>query len=148
MLRTPHCLDNRLTDGCKVVSSKHRPPFTPREDFWYSFLLEAETTPWALVRLEGWGKLKSPKTLSGIEPATLRAAVSKKTNKFRRQAENYEFAVCLYLVPCLLLYPEDGGEMFLRTSDSIPTVRRYNPLSRALHSHDMAELLANNLYFH
>jgi hypothetical protein len=25
MLRTPHCLDNRLTDGGKVVSPTHRP---------------------------------------------------------------------------------------------------------------------------
>jgi hypothetical protein len=25
----PHCLDNRLTDGGKVVSPKHRPRSTP-----------------------------------------------------------------------------------------------------------------------
>jgi hypothetical protein len=42
MLRIPHCLDNRLTnDGSKVVSLKHRLHFTPKEHFWYSFLLEA-----------------------------------------------------------------------------------------------------------
>jgi hypothetical protein len=44
-LRVPHFLDNRLTDGGKVVSLTHRPPFTPQEDSWYSFLLEAESTP-------------------------------------------------------------------------------------------------------
>jgi hypothetical protein len=38
-------LDNRLTDGGKVVSLMRRPPFTPQEDSWYSFLLEAESTP-------------------------------------------------------------------------------------------------------
>jgi hypothetical protein len=27
----PHFLDNRLTDGVKVVSLIHRPPFTPRK---------------------------------------------------------------------------------------------------------------------
>jgi hypothetical protein len=27
----PHYLDNRLTDGCKVVSLTRRPPFTPRK---------------------------------------------------------------------------------------------------------------------
>jgi hypothetical protein len=38
-------LDNPLTDGDKVVSSVHQPPFTAEEDTWYSFLLEAESTP-------------------------------------------------------------------------------------------------------
>jgi hypothetical protein len=40
-----HILDNRLTDGGKVVSATRRPRFTSQEDSWYSFLLEAETTP-------------------------------------------------------------------------------------------------------
>jgi hypothetical protein len=44
-LRVPHFLDNRLTDGGKVVSLTHRPNFTPQEDSWYSFLLESESTP-------------------------------------------------------------------------------------------------------
>jgi hypothetical protein len=43
--RLPHYLDSRLTDGGKVVSLTRRPPFTPQEDSWYSFLLEAELTP-------------------------------------------------------------------------------------------------------
>jgi hypothetical protein len=72
MLRIPHCLDNRLIDGGKVVSPTHPPHFTPQKRyyfqvilntshhllnvllqladkldllkkcFWYSFLLEAE----------------------------------------------------------------------------------------------------------
>jgi hypothetical protein len=41
----PHLLDNRLTDGGEVVSLTSRPPFTPQEEYWYSFLLEAESTP-------------------------------------------------------------------------------------------------------
>jgi hypothetical protein len=44
-LRLPHFLDNRLTDGDEVVSLTRLPPFTPQEDFWYSLLLEAESTP-------------------------------------------------------------------------------------------------------
>ena len=32
-------------DGGKVVSLTHRPPFTPRKYTWYSYLLEAESTP-------------------------------------------------------------------------------------------------------
>jgi hypothetical protein len=32
-------------EGGKVVSLTHRPLFTPRKYSWYSFLLEAESTP-------------------------------------------------------------------------------------------------------
>jgi len=32
-------------EGGKVVSPTHRPPFPPRKYTWYSFLLEAESTP-------------------------------------------------------------------------------------------------------
>ena len=32
-------------DGGKVVSLTHRPPLPPRKYTWYSFLLEAESTP-------------------------------------------------------------------------------------------------------
>jgi hypothetical protein len=39
--RLPHFLDIRLTDGGKVVSLTSRLPFTPQEDSWYPFLLEA-----------------------------------------------------------------------------------------------------------
>jgi hypothetical protein len=38
-------LEDRLTDGGKVVSLTRRPPFIPQEDSWYSVLLEAESTP-------------------------------------------------------------------------------------------------------
>jgi hypothetical protein len=40
-----YLLANRLTDGGKVVSLTRRQPFNPQEDSWYSFLLEAESTP-------------------------------------------------------------------------------------------------------
>jgi hypothetical protein len=44
--RLPHFLHNRLTDGGKVVSLMRRPAaLYPQEDSWYSFLLEAESTP-------------------------------------------------------------------------------------------------------
>jgi hypothetical protein len=36
-----HFLDSRLTDGGEVVSLARRQRFTPQEDSWYSFLLEA-----------------------------------------------------------------------------------------------------------
>jgi hypothetical protein len=39
--RLQHFLDNRLTDGGEVVSLVRR----RQEDSWYSFLLEAESTP-------------------------------------------------------------------------------------------------------
>jgi hypothetical protein len=43
--RLPHFLDSRLADGGEVVSLTRRLPFTSQEDSWYSFLLEAESTP-------------------------------------------------------------------------------------------------------
>jgi hypothetical protein len=43
--RIPHFLDSRHTSGGEVVSLARRPPFAPQEDSWYSFLLEAESTP-------------------------------------------------------------------------------------------------------
>jgi hypothetical protein len=60
MLRIPHCLDNRLTDGGKVVSPTHLPHCFPEIlffCFWYTFLLEAEY-PQGLVLPEGLGKLE------------------------------------------------------------------------------------------
>jgi hypothetical protein len=39
--RLPHFLRSRLADGGEVVSLTRRPTFTPQEDSWYSFLLEA-----------------------------------------------------------------------------------------------------------
>jgi hypothetical protein len=47
--------------------------FIPQEDSWYSFLLEAELTPTAIVWLEGFGQLKKS-TSSGFEIATFRLA--------------------------------------------------------------------------
>jgi hypothetical protein len=37
MLRIPHCLDSRLTDGGKVVSPTHRPRSTPQKHFFFCF---------------------------------------------------------------------------------------------------------------
>jgi hypothetical protein len=68
MSKLSHFLENRLTDGSEVVSSTRQPLFIPQEDSWYSFLLEAESTPRAIVRLEGLGKLKKS-TSSGLDPA-------------------------------------------------------------------------------
>jgi hypothetical protein len=54
--RLQQFLDNRLTDNGVVVRIMRRPHFTPKEDSWYSFLLEA-VDPRAIVQLEGLGKL-------------------------------------------------------------------------------------------
>jgi len=43
-LRFPDYVTMAQDDG-KVVSLKHRPLFNPRKYSWYSFLLEAESTP-------------------------------------------------------------------------------------------------------
>jgi hypothetical protein len=63
--RLSHYLDNRLTDGGKVVSLTRPLPFTSQEDSWYSFLLRAWVDTRAIVRLEGLGKLKKSIDLNG-----------------------------------------------------------------------------------
>jgi hypothetical protein len=70
--RLPHFLDNRLTDGGEIVRLTRRPPFTPQKDFWHSFLLEAESIPRVIMRVEGLGQLKNPITSSGIVHVTYR----------------------------------------------------------------------------
>jgi hypothetical protein len=40
-VKVPTFSDIRLTDGGKVIGPRRRPLFTP----WYSFLLEAESSP-------------------------------------------------------------------------------------------------------
>jgi hypothetical protein len=56
-------------EGGKFVSPTHWPPLSPRKYFWYSFLLEAKSTP---VRPEGFCQSKIQMTPSGIESATCR----------------------------------------------------------------------------
>ena len=63
---------NDTHESGKVVSPTHRPPLPPRKCSWYSFLLEAESNPSAIVRLEGLRQRKIPMTPSGIDPATFR----------------------------------------------------------------------------
>jgi hypothetical protein len=41
----PNFLDNPLLDGGDV-SLTRRPRLISHENFWYSFLLDAESTPW------------------------------------------------------------------------------------------------------
>jgi hypothetical protein len=43
--QAPTFSDILLIDGAKVVSPNRRLLFYPQEDSWYSFLLEAESTP-------------------------------------------------------------------------------------------------------
>jgi hypothetical protein len=62
-------VDIRLTDGGKVVSPTRRPPL-PQETSCYLFLLETESTPRAIVRLEGLVKLKES-TSSGTRTGDL-----------------------------------------------------------------------------
>jgi hypothetical protein len=74
MLRIPHCLNNRQTDGGKVLSIAHWPLSTPQKHYLSAsgthFLLEAESQ--GLVRLEGLGKLKK-KSAGSIVPQPLRS---------------------------------------------------------------------------
>jgi hypothetical protein len=62
-------LDNRLTDGGKVVSPTRWPPFTSPPEWLIS--VRGWVDPTAIVRLERVCKLKKS-TSSGLDPATFR----------------------------------------------------------------------------
>jgi hypothetical protein len=61
MLRIPHYLDSRLTDGGKVVSLTQRPRYTPQKHYFSAsgnhFRCRL-SEPQDLVRPEGLSKLK------------------------------------------------------------------------------------------
>jgi hypothetical protein len=62
MLRIPHCVDNRLTDGGKVISPMHPPHFTPQKHYYFNvsgthFCYRLNKFQ-GLVLLKGLGKMK------------------------------------------------------------------------------------------
>jgi hypothetical protein len=64
MVRIPHCLDSRLTDGGEVVSRMHRPHSTPQIHFFSgTYFCYRLSKLQVLVRLEGLGKLRKLKDL-------------------------------------------------------------------------------------
>jgi hypothetical protein len=76
MLRIPHCLDNGLIDGGKVVSPTHRPHFTAKKH--YSFYVSGThfcqrlSKQEGLVRQEGLDRFKiSPRPVSEPRPSGL-----------------------------------------------------------------------------
>jgi hypothetical protein len=76
MLRIPHYLDNRLTDGGKVVSPTHRQHFTLQKHYYLSasgtHFCQRLSKPKGLVRSEVLGKFKnSPHRVSNPRPSGL-----------------------------------------------------------------------------
>jgi hypothetical protein len=59
MLRIAHCLDNRLTDGGKVVSPTHRPHFTPQKHYYFSISGTHFCKPQGLERQKRLGNFKN-----------------------------------------------------------------------------------------
>jgi hypothetical protein len=45
MSMLPRFIDIRFTTGAETVSLTRRPPFSPQEDSWHSFVLKVESTP-------------------------------------------------------------------------------------------------------
>jgi hypothetical protein len=65
MLSIPHCVDNQLTDGGKVVSPTHPPHFTPHKHYYTRIYVSGThfcsglSKPQGLVQPEGLGKFKN-----------------------------------------------------------------------------------------
>jgi hypothetical protein len=76
MLRIPHCLDNKLTDGGKVVSLTRAALYSPETFFyfWYSFLLATEFLN--DVRFESVASNDFSERLSGCQDSILSHAMS------------------------------------------------------------------------
>jgi hypothetical protein len=71
MLRIPHCLDNRLIDGGKVVSPIHTPHFTPQK-YYYFYVFGTHfcyrlSKPRGLARPEVLGEFKTAERISASQ---------------------------------------------------------------------------------
>jgi hypothetical protein len=69
MLRIPHCLDSRFTDGGNVVSPTHRPCTTPQKHYFSAsgtHFYWRLSDPQGLVRPEGLDKWKKENHLIGF----------------------------------------------------------------------------------
>jgi hypothetical protein len=76
MLRIPHCLDSRPTDGGKVVSPTHRRRSTPQKHYFSvcgSHFCSRLSEPQGLVWPEGLGQLKKCIHLMGSRTRDLPA---------------------------------------------------------------------------
>jgi len=62
-------------DGGTVVSLTLRPLFTPKKYYWYSFLLEAESTPGPQCDRKDFMSMKNLLTPARVEPTTFRFVV-------------------------------------------------------------------------
>ena len=99
-------------DGGKVVSLMHRPHLPPKKCSWYSFLLEAESTPRPLCDQKDFITMKFPTTPGGIEPATFRFVAQHL--KFRIQ----ECLIKLYDNECINRKQTlNGGEINVTSRD-------------------------------
>jgi hypothetical protein len=87
MLRIPHCLDNRLTDGGEFVSTKHRLRSTPQKHYssvsgtYFCYRLSKSQ---GIVLSEGLGKLKQLIHLIGSRTRDFLVYSSVSTTKLPR----------------------------------------------------------------
>jgi hypothetical protein len=77
MVRVPHCLDNWIKDGGKVVSPTHWPHFTTKKHYYFyvsdTHFCYGLTKPQGLEQPEGLGKFKN--LLIGYQTSDLRVQI-------------------------------------------------------------------------
>ena len=76
--------------------------FTPKKYSWYSFLLEAESTPGQQYDRKDFMSMKNPLTPAGIEPATFRFVAAQHLNH------------CATAVPRFILLEPENDETSVR----------------------------------
>jgi hypothetical protein len=72
-LRLPRFLDNRLTDGCEVVTFTRRPRSSPQKYLMVLMSAKDRVNSRVIVRLEVLGKLKKFSYLIGTQTCNLPA---------------------------------------------------------------------------
>jgi hypothetical protein len=126
MLKFPHFLDNWVTDGFKVVSLVHWPPFTPPGRFLVLISVRGWIDPRAIVWVE-ISQLKNPVTSSVIEPATFQLVI---------QCLN-QLCYCMHpiCIPCQILLGWSNDKV--KSVGFITWERKemHAPLGRPTHTH-------------
>jgi hypothetical protein len=126
MLRIPHCLDNLLTDGTKVVSPTHWRRSTSKKNYFSAsgtHLCQRLSEPQSLVRLEWLGKLKKINSPHQIFDLTVRSLVPQLLRY--RMHRNFEANIILFVLRNHSMVPLSVIRYFGQAPTYLPFIFTY-----------------------